>query len=166
MTETSGRFALPFLEPGQAQKELFHNEAVAALDALVHAAAQAIGTTTPPTSPAIGQCWALGASPSGAWSGHGGALAAWTAGGWRFLVPVPGMLVWSIADAVHARWSGTAWTVGSVAATDVKIGGLQVIGARTAAIAAPSGGTTVDAEARSAIGAVLAALRSHGLIAT
>ena len=165
MTETSARFALPLLEPGQAQKELFHNEAVAAIDVLVHAAAQAIGSTTPPTSPTIGQCWALGASPTGAWSGHPGALAAWTAGGWRFLAPVSGMLVWSIADGVHAQWSGTAWTVGSIAASEVRIAGLKVLGARQAAIAAPSGGATTDAEARTAISAMLAALRSHGLIA-
>ena len=166
MTDSSGRFALPFLEPGQAQKELFHNEALAAVDALVHAAAQAIGSATPPASPAIGQCWTLGASPTGAWAGHGGALAAWTAGGWRFVGPVPGMLVWSIADGVHARWSGSAWIVGSVAATDVRVGGLQVLGARQAAIAPPAAGATIDAEARATIGAILAAMRSHGLIDT
>ena len=32
MTERSTRFALPFILPGQAQKEAFHNEAVAAID--------------------------------------------------------------------------------------------------------------------------------------
>ncbi len=166
MTDSSGRFALPFLEPGQAQKELFHNEALTAIDALVHAAAQAIGATTPPTSPAIGQCWTLGTSPSGAWAGHGGALAAWTAGGWRFVAPTPGMLVWSIADGVHARWSGSAWIVGSIAAAEVKVGGLKVLGARQSAIAGPTGGTTTDTEARAAIAVVLSALRSHGLVAT
>jgi hypothetical protein len=38
MTERSARFGLPFILPGQAQKEVFHNEALAALDGLVHAA--------------------------------------------------------------------------------------------------------------------------------
>jgi hypothetical protein len=42
----------------------------------------------------------------------------------------------------------------------------QVVGNRQAAISAPSGGSTVDAEARTAIGSILAALRTHGLIAS
>ena len=47
----------------------------------------------------------------------------------------------------------------------LNIGGQQVVGARGAAIAAPAGGTAVDVEGRAAISAILAALRSHGLIA-
>jgi hypothetical protein len=48
----------------------------------------------------------------------------------------------------------------------VKVGGQQVVGSQAAAIASPSGGATVDAEARTAIDAILAALRAHGLIGT
>lgn len=46
------------------------------------------------------------------------------------------------------------------------IGGQQVVAARGAAIAAPSGGAIIDAEARTALSAILSALRLHGLIAT
>jgi hypothetical protein len=42
----------------------------------------------------------------------------------------------------------------------------QVVGNRQAAISAPSGGSTVDAEARTAIGSILSAMRTHGLIAS
>jgi hypothetical protein len=45
------------------------------------------------------------------------------------------------------------------------LGGLVVVGAWGAAIAAPAGGTTIDVEGRAAISAILAALRSHGMIA-
>ena len=46
-----------------------------------------------------------------------------------------------------------------------KVNGTQVVGARQAAIAAPSGGTTIDSQARTAINSILTALRAHGLIA-
>lgn len=42
--------------------------------------------------------------------------------------------------------------------------GLKVVGSQGGAIAAPSGGTTIDLEARTAIGEILAAMREHGLI--
>jgi hypothetical protein len=45
------------------------------------------------------------------------------------------------------------------------VAGSQVVGARQAAIAAPDGGTNQDSEARVTIGAILSALRTHGLIA-
>ena len=45
------------------------------------------------------------------------------------------------------------------------VDGVKVVGSRGAAIAAPAAGTTIDSEARSAIGEILAALRLHGLIA-
>jgi hypothetical protein len=51
-----------------------------------------------------------------------------------------------------------------VSGSSVVIDGVRVVGPREAAIPAPSGGTIIDAEARAAIGAMLAALESHGLI--
>ena len=46
-----------------------------------------------------------------------------------------------------------------------EVDGLQVVGSRGAAIPTPTGGGTVDAEARTAIGSILSAMRTHGLIA-
>ena len=147
MADDSARFALPYLQPGQAQKELFHNEALTAIDALLHPVAQTIGENAPPSSPAIGQCWIIGSSPTGAWAGHGGQIALWSEGGWRFIVAAPGMAMWLAGDGVWAREDGGGWNVG-------------------AAIADPAGGTTIDSEARMAISALLTAVRAHGLIAT
>ena len=56
--------------------------------------------------------------------------------------------------------------IGEINGSQVIIDGLKVIGARGAAIPAPAAGTTVDAEARTAIGLILAAMRGHGLTAT
>lgn len=166
MTDATARFALPWLQPGQAQKEMFHNEALTLVDLTTHPVVETVGTNTPPANPLPGQCWIVGSTPAGAWTGQAGRLAGWTAGGWRFVAPVTGMAVWSLADGVAARWTGAGWTVGTVAASRVEVAGLRVVGARQPAIAAPAGGATVDTAARGAISEILQALRSHGLIAT
>lgn len=46
----------------------------------------------------------------------------------------------------------------------IAVNGTKVVGNRAGAISNPSGGATVDTEARAAIGSILTALRNHGLI--
>jgi len=46
-----------------------------------------------------------------------------------------------------------------------KVNGVQVLAARQAAVTTPSGGTTVDTQARTAVNTLIARLQSHGLIA-
>lgn len=164
MTETSSRFALPFILPGQAQKEAYHNEALSLVDAALHACVEEGPLAAPPAAPAAGQCWIAAAGATGAWTGKADSLACWTAGGWRFVSPVPGMAVWNIDLGCWITWSGTGWSAGELPATALFIGGQQVVGPRLADIASPSGGTTIDAEARAAVDAVVATLKSHGLI--
>lgn len=163
MTEQSARFALPFILPGQAQKEAFHNEALTAVDGLLHAAVEE-SAAAPPPDPAQGACWIVAAGATGAWQGQDGKVALATAGGWRFLAPVIGMSLWDKAAGLARRWTGTAWSDGKIAAAGLVVGGQQVVGPRLAAPADPSGGAVVDAEARAAIAALIVALRSHGLI--
>ena len=163
--DTTARLALPLLRAGQAQKEMTHNEALARLDLAVQARVETMGLDVPPADPAAGACWIVGPAPTGAWAGNADALAGWTADGWRFLAAAEGMSVWVADQAVRARYSGGAWRVGELAGKQLSIDGVKVIGVRAAAIADPAGGTTIDAEARATIGAILAALRGHGLIA-
>lgn len=165
MTEITPRLALPLLVPGQAQKEMFHNEALAALDLVVQASVAAIGINDPPATPALGACWIVGTAPTGAWAGQAGALAGWTAGGWRFVAASEGMAVWDQASGQVARRVGGAWLDGAVTASRIVVGGVQVVGAQRPAIAGPAVGSVIDAEARAAISSMLAALRAHGLIA-
>lgn len=165
MTATP-RFALPFLAPGQAQKELFHNEALQSLDVLVAAAVEELPLAAPPASPVVGNCYIVGASPSGAWAGKAQQLAAYTSGGWRFIAPRDGLTAYVKSNGATAAYRSGAWVIGDLSGSQVSIGGVKVIGVRGAAIAAPAGGATVDAEARTAIGLILAAMRDHGLIAT
>jgi hypothetical protein len=137
-----------------------------ALDVIVAAAVEGPPLAAPPASPAIGACYIVGASPSGAWAGKAQNLAAYTSGGWRFVVPRDGLNAYVKSSGVTAAFRGTAWVMGDVSGTQVSIDGVKVVGVRGAAIAGPSGGATVDAEARTAVGLILAALRAHGMIAT
>lgn len=166
MAESSSRFALPYLQPGQAQKEAFHNEALTTIDALLHPVAQTAGDNSPPGTPGVGQCWIVGGAPTGAWAGHAGAIALWSEGGWRFIAPTDGMMLWLASAQVWARRSASIWAIGDIPANTISVAGLQILGARQPAIADPTGGSVVDTQARSAITALLAAARAHGLIAT
>lgn len=150
MSESTARLTLPMLAVAQAQKEMTHNEALALVDIAAQPVVVAAGLTAPPATPAAGQCWIVGVGATGAWAGQAGAIAGWTTGGWRFLTPFEGMSAWSAADSGVARYEGGSWR----------------IAARGSAIANPSGGTTVDSEVRAAVAAVLAIMRSAGLISS
>ncbi|OYY90563.1 MAG: hypothetical protein B7Y45_07865 [Sphingomonas sp. 28-66-16] len=163
--EPSARLALPLLQPGQAQKELYHNEALALLDLAVQPVVLSVGLDSPPADPMPGQCWIVGSAPIGAWAGRANALAGWTAGGWRFVAACDGMVAWSLADGLLARAEDGGWTLGETRCSRVIVGDDRVVGPRQPAIADPAGGTTIDVEARATLGAILAALRAHGLIA-
>ncbi len=142
---TTPRFALPYLVMSQAQKEVTHNEALTLLDALIHAAVEAGPLAAPPASPVLGQCWIVGAAATGDWAGHEQAIALWTAGGWRFSPPREGMRVTRLTDGARLRFDGSIWV-------------------EPAAIAAPSGGSTIDSEARSAITALILHFAAQGLL--
>lgn len=48
---------------------------------------------------------------------------------------------------------------------EYRVDGVKVVGAQGGAISSPSGGGTVDSQARTTIGSILSAMRAHGLIA-
>jgi len=159
------RLGIPFILPGQAQKELWHNEALQILDLAVAAAVEEPPRAAPPTSPSVGSCYIVSASPAGAWIGHAGCLAGMTAGGWRFVTPIEGLAALVKSSGTTITYRAGAWDLGSLRGDRVEIGGQQVVGARGTAIAAAAGGSVIDGEARAAVSAILAALRLHGLIA-
>ena len=123
------------------------------------------GTATPPASPAIGACYLVGEAASGAWVGQDGAMACFTNGGWRFVTPVDGMTVIDRYSGLAVVRRGGAWESGIARVAEVRVDGETVLRERQAAVANPSGGSTIDAECRSAVMAILDRLRGHGLIA-
>jgi len=161
---TTPRLGLPLLAAGQAQKEIVHNEALALADLLMQPLAESLGRNDPPSAPVLGQIWILGDAPTGAWAGHAKAVAGWSEGGWRFIPAAEGLHLWLRDTGCRAVHRAGTWQQGVIEAAEIRIGGVRVTGARQAAISTPSGGTIVDVQARDALAAILAALRSHGLI--
>jgi len=162
MSKTA-RFSFPLILPGQAQKELFHNEALQAIDAVLHPAVEG-AEAEPPPSPAAGQSWIVAAGATGAWAGRDSNLAAWSDAGWRFTIPAVGLTVSSRPSGYRLHWTGSGWSSGEVSAARIMVNGQQVVGERQPAVPSPSGGSIIDAEARTAIAALTATLKSHGLI--
>jgi len=103
------------------------NPNFAKLEALLHLSVTSI-TSTPPGTPAAGMVYIVGGSPSGAWVGHAGAVAAYYTTGWVFIVPVTGVRAWNVATSTYWRYSGSAWTE-EPAAGDVSGPGGAVAGA-------------------------------------
>ncbi|MEJ7933398.1 DUF2793 domain-containing protein [Sphingobium sp. AN558] len=165
-TDATARLALPLLFAGQAQKEVFHNEALTAIDALLHGVAASADLATPPGSPIVGQCWIVAPGASGAWAGRANSVACWTDGGWRFFAACEGLSV-LVADRGHRMsWDGSAWLDERLREEGLYLAGHRVVGEQRAAIAGPAGGATIDENARTTIDAILTALRDHGLIAS
>lgn len=100
---------LPYIEAGQAQKHVTHNEALRALDMLVQLAVQDRDLAAPPDSPEEGQRWIVASGASGAWEDHVHHIAAWQDGAWVFTVPLAGWLAYVLDETALVAWDGAAW---------------------------------------------------------
>ena len=158
------RLKLPLLAAGQAQKEAWHNEAMLLVDRLLAGVIEGAASATPPGSPTPDGLYAVATGATGVWMGQDGMLAAFSSSGWRFVTPVEGMRLIERASGQEWRRLAGSWEIGRVQAHELYVDGLKVVGSRAATIAAPTGGATVDIEARACLTAILAALRTHGLI--
>ena len=164
--DQTARFALPFLAPGQVQKEWLHNEGLQRIDMLLCAAVEAPPLNDPPANPVIGQCFLVGDNPTGDWSGQPRAITGFSDGGWRFVAPMEGARVLVRTTGETMVWRNGAWETGIARVREVQVDGQTVLARRQPPIAAPAGGTVVDTESRLTISAILSALQSHGLIGT
>src|SRR3954469_18679479 len=131
MTDTPN-LGLPYLDGGQAQKHVTHNEALRILDAAVQIAVLDITRTAPPPAPAEGERHVVAAGATGAWSGHGQAIATWQDGAWAFLLPQRGWCVWSAADDGMMVYGGSSWHAMTLPSLD----GVPHLGINTASDAA------------------------------
>lgn len=124
------RLGLPFIVASQAQKEVTHNAALERLDALVQPAAVSIGTEDPPDTPAAGDCYVVGDTPTGAWIGQAHKLAYYTTG-WNFIAPWPGLTVWAADAGTLYSYNGSGW--GTSASVPTLLQNLSMLGVNTTA---------------------------------
>lgn len=144
LASSTPALGLPLLYAGQAQKEFFVNEALCLLDAL-HARAVTASQPAPPASAADGACYRVTSTATGAWTGQENRLAVLIGGAWHFVAPAEGMVVFDKATdgfvIFRSQWQPAA------------------------DIAVPAGGTVIDVQARSALTALIAALKTMGVLA-
>jgi hypothetical protein len=106
---STANLSLPFLEAGQAQKHVTHNDALRVLDAVVQLAVAAV-SANPPPSPADGERHIVGAGAGGVFAGHENEVAAFQDGAWVFYPPQAGWRAWSVDEEALLVWTGSAWS--------------------------------------------------------
>lgn len=158
--DVTARFELPLLVAGQAQKEIFHNEALERIATCIGASVTGPASATPPDTPSVGDCFLVGTGASAAWTGKDNAVAAFREGGWRFISPCEGFSVWVQSRSTFAVFRGGAWEYGALRGDRIIVDGTQVVGSQQSSIPTPAAGSNIDVEARVALGQILGALRT------
>jgi Protein of unknown function (DUF2793). len=118
---TSADLGISYIAGQQAQPEITHNTALNQIQ-ILQTGVISVALNTPPGSPAQGDTYILGASPTGAWAGRANCLAGYFGTGWVFVpgndssgtaitmgVRQEGLKVYSKADNALYVWNGTAW---------------------------------------------------------
>ncbi len=139
------RHGFPLLHAGQAQKEIFHNEALVALDHIIMPVVETVADDPDSLTPEAGQSWLVSSSAPGAWAGEAGKIASWTINGWRIWEPKPGTYVFDRQADCFRIYQGSSWFV-------------------PLALSAPTGGTVIDVEARDMLVSIMEILRNFRLI--
>ena len=143
MHHATANLGLPYLYPGQSQKEFTFNEAMARLDILIDPNIEG-ERPDPPDAPLAGQCWLIAGGATGAFLNHERELASWDGEQWTFIVPRPEMLLFDRSESRFLRYRAGEWL------------GLG-------APASPSGGAVIDVEARQTLEQILSCLKTFGI---
>lgn len=104
------RFAFPYIQAAQAQKEVTHNEALLMVDALVSLSLEDRHLSAPPVSPQNGQVWFINGAGSGTWNGQSNKLAHYDSGQWYFYAIPDRLRAWIKDEAGYFVYSGGSWS--------------------------------------------------------
>ncbi len=113
MAEESAKLRIPYIAAAQAQKHVTHNEAMTLLDTLVQLSVLDKDLTTPPVSPAEGDCYIVASGATGAWVGWDKRVVRYIDGEWRSYLPGAGSgagwLAYLIDESALYAFDGTNW---------------------------------------------------------
>lgn len=84
-----------------------------ALDGLVMPNVKGYLTNTPPGSPSDGDCYIIGAAPTGAWAGQAGKVTRYSSAiaAWEFYAPKNGWMLQANSARETYRYTGSAWEI-------------------------------------------------------
>lgn len=142
LNQATPKWQLPFLIPGQAQKEVTVNEAFARIDSLLSLSVAGV-SASPPPDPYEGEAWLVSSGATGVWEGQVDKVAACVGSAWQFYSPHPGMQLLNEQTGQYLYYF-QAWQASQEPPS-------------------PSGGGTVDVEARASIDAIIDSLRNSGI---
>jgi Protein of unknown function (DUF2793) len=105
------KLQLPLLTSNQSQKDVTVNQALTQVDALVQLSVISRTVATPPATPSNEDSYIVPSGATGVWVGQTNNVATYYAstGGWIFLPPSTGWLVWSQGDTSFVAFYGGAW---------------------------------------------------------
>lgn len=104
---------LPYMLAAQSQKHVTHNETLRMLDCITQLGVLDRNISAPPISPADGDRYIVGPSPTGAWSGQADKIAAYQDAAWMFYAAEKGWLAWVADESAIAVFDGVAWALAS-----------------------------------------------------
>lgn len=107
------KLGLPYIDQGQAQKEVTHNQALKLLDGLVQLSVKDRTTTAPPGAPVEGDRWIIPAGATGLWAGRTNQIALWTDAAWSYFTPLPGWVCFIESEGIVV-YANSAWQSVSV----------------------------------------------------
>ncbi len=138
--DATENLSLPYIMPAQAQKHVTHNEAIKALDALLHLAVLSRTVSAPPGSPAAGDRYIVPAGATGGWTGQANAVAAWQDGAWAFYAPREGWLAYVLDENRLLAFRAGDWAPAAVALASLDRLGINATADATnrLAVAAPA----------------------------
>lgn len=90
-----------------------HMALLRGLDGLVMPNVKGYLTNTPPASPADGDCYIIGAAPTGVWAAQGGKVARYStvAAAWEFYTPKNGWMIGANSAREIYRYTASTWEI-------------------------------------------------------
>jgi hypothetical protein len=125
MTATTN-LGLELISTSQSQKEVTFADAMNRVDHLLHGKAQSMFFFNPPTG-VEGQMYIVASGATGAWLAQSGKLAYFIGGGWYFVTPRTGMIVFVVDMNSYYEYTGSAWVLDSSSVVAAKVANYGIL---------------------------------------